>query len=168
MSTKSDEIEYEITVGIYCTSNILQQLCMCMPTTFRRAILHLLQVRSMHTGNQSKAAGKLFSFHLNRSCYYTSLCSGVFNIYPQAVKVHLTTCASSAIRGICYSLFVLTSPRKLGNTFPHFPQQLHHFSPQQSSPADSGSVYIEIKLTNGAELIKQGSACATSHFTFAF
>lgn len=57
----------------------------------------LLQVKSMHAGNQSKAASKLFSFHLNRSHSFTSLCSQILNVYPQAVKVNLSACASYAI-----------------------------------------------------------------------
>lgn len=64
MSTKPGKIKHEITVGIYLIYPAAT-LHVHASNFFPRAILHLLQVRSMHAGNQSKGVDRLFGFHLN-------------------------------------------------------------------------------------------------------
>lgn len=122
----------------------------------------------MHAGNQSKAASKLFSFHLNRSHSITSLCSQILNVYPQAVKVNLSACASYAIGASAAHC-------------PHITKETEQHLSTLSSvtppffPASISSQLIfclhrsqaGVKLTNPAELIKPGPSlwCITLHLS---
>lgn len=79
---------------------------------------------------------------------------------------------SSSCQGASISLHVpptLSEASAARCLLSHHKNTWKWFSPLSSEappllPSQFCSVYIEIKLTNPAELVKPGSACATSHF----
>lgn len=113
-STKPDKIKHEITVEICSTSNFLQHLCMRILATSYcrlRACTQAIKAKQLANNFLSILTDPI-PLHLFVHKYLTfiprlSRCISV--LVPPMLSEHLL-------------LTILTSPRKLNNTFPHCPQ----------------------------------------------